>query len=163
MRCRSLALLAVTFGCRGGLDIDDHAALVKASPATLSTSSAWALFDRSTTSGFTPGDEPVRATFERGRVEQVSAVKVYGAAPYRLRVTGADNSAIGFSSIDLSKLSAGWHVFPSSSLVSTNVVELHFDSLGAPAAIPELELWVIEATPSRARLISRAPNYLQAS
>ena len=127
-------------GCRGGGDVDEPEALARVSPAAVSMPGAWSLFDRSIESGFVPGSEPVRVAFDH--LEQISALKVFAPAPYKLRVTGRGGSSIGFAPLDLSNLPAGWRVMPSTSLVATDAVELRFEALSAtPAKLPELELW----------------------
>lgn len=72
-------------GCRGD-EIDASSAMVRTSPASLSVEGAWGLFDRSIESGFVPDETVIRAALDRQ--EQLSAIKVYGASPYRLRVGG---------------------------------------------------------------------------
>jgi hypothetical protein len=132
-------------GCRGG-DIDEPESIARLSPATVSTPGAWSLFDRSIESGFVPGSEVIRVALDH--VEQISALKVYGQAGYRLRVTGQDGSPIGLPPWDLSTLGNGWHVLPAHSMVSTNIVELRFEKVGASAGmLPELELWAIDDQP----------------
>lgn len=74
-------------------------------------------------------------------------MKIFGASPYRLRVTGDHGASIGFESADLSKLSEGWNVLQSNSLVSTDTVELHFEALAKPDKVPEIELWAVEDEP----------------
>src|SRR5262249_24964665 len=110
--------------------------------SAVSEDSAWQLFDRSIHSSFTPDDRPVVVSFDRAK--QISAVKVFGSAPYVLEIHGASGDALGFEPVDLSSQSAGWHVFSSIWLRSTKAVELRFHPTGAPGQIPELELW--EAT-----------------
>jgi RHS repeat-associated protein len=93
------------------------------------------------TSGFTPGVAPMEVTLDHA--ERISAIKVYGPAPYRLDVRGHAGASLGFETMDLSTLAPGWHAFASNALVSTSVAELHFDTVGTPGAIPELELWAV--------------------
>lgn len=134
---------AALAGCRGGNELGEPEAIRKVSPATVSIPGAWSLFDRSISSGFVPGGEPVRV--ELDHVEQISAIKAFGSAGYRLRITGQDGSSLGLPAIDLSKLGAGWHTVASSSLVSTNLVELRFESIGdSTGKLPELELWAVD-------------------
>jgi len=142
-------------GCHSGIEDSDPSALAKAVPATVSNPQAWRLFDRSTSSAFKPGADPVRLTFDRA--EQLSVVKVFGSASYRLRVTSSAGTSLGFDDIDLSALSAGWHAFPSSSLIATSDASLTFEPLGSPSAVPEVELWAVadEATPARPDLTER--------
>jgi hypothetical protein len=141
---RSVVCLALVFAaaCRVDVDGGEPPPVVKAPPAAVSTPDAWHLFDRSVSSGFTPSAEPVQITLDRA--EQVSAVKVYGSAPYRLRVTGANGLSLGFEATDLSSLGAGWHALPSSALTATDHVELRFEPLGKPAPVPEVELWAVD-------------------
>lgn len=140
------AAMSASGGCRGSGDVDESEALSRVSPAAVSIPGAWSLFDRSVESGFVPGSEPIRVALDH--VEQISALKVYGAAGYRLRVTGQDGSSIGLPAWDLSALGKGWHVLPTSSMVSTNVVELRFEPIGASGGtLSELELWAIDDQP----------------
>lgn len=136
-------------------------ALVKVSPATVSTPASWNLFDRSTKSGFLPGSEVVAADLDSH--EQISAVKIYGSSPYRLHVRGRDGANIGLGSIDLSKLGSGWNVVESRALISTNRVELRFEPLGALASVPEIEFWALDRGEDLANvdlsLESLPPNY----
>src|SRR5438876_9164165 len=111
---RSAMLMAaalVVMGCRTESDAGEAVSLAKISPAGVSEVEAWRLFDRSVTSAFTPSRNQVTVTL--GRAEAVAAVKVFGPAPYRVTVRGTGGSALGFDSIDLSKLSPGWHVMTS--------------------------------------------------
>jgi hypothetical protein len=128
-------LAIVAMSCRADFDADESMPIARISPANVSTTGAWSLFDRSIESSFVPGGEPVRVTLDRG--EQVSAIKVHGGAPYRLHVTGMNGSSIGFSTIDLSSRPLGWSVIETGSLIATNVVELHFEATGKPGKIPE--------------------------
>ena len=122
---RALLALLVT-GCHAGTDADAPGELVRVTPSEVGKSEQWALFDRSISSTFTPNGENVQATLDR--VEQLSALKVYGASPYKVHVTGENGASLGFGTIDLSKLKAGWNVVPASSLISTKVVELRFEA-----------------------------------
>jgi hypothetical protein len=132
---------ALTASCRDGSEPDDLVSTVRVSPATVSSSGAWALFDRSLDSGFAPDSNALSATFDRQ--EELTAIRVYGSAPYRLRVTGPDGSSIGFTATDLSKLGAGWNLIPSSTLISTDKVEIRFEALGSGGKVPEVELWAL--------------------
>jgi RHS repeat-associated protein len=141
--------LVCSAACRVDVDGGEPPPVVKAPPAAVSTPDAWHLFDRSVSSGFTPSSEPVQVTLDRA--EQITAIKVYGSAPYRLRVTGANGLSLGFAATDLSSLGAGWHVLPSSALTATDHVELRFEPLGKPGLVPELELWVVDDHPVASR------------
>lgn len=137
------AALLAGAGCRSGNELGEAEALRKVSPAAVSIPGAWSLFDRSTSSGFVPSGEPVRLVLDHS--EQISTIKAFGSAGYRLRITGQDGSSLGLPPIDLSKLGAGWHTVAASSLVSTNVVELRFEPIGAAAGkLPELEMWAVD-------------------
>ena len=125
--------------CRTGFESEEPEALARITPSSMSSAGAWALTDRSVESGFIPGNEPVRVMLDQA--EPIAAIKVFGAAPYRLRITGRDGSALGFGTVDLSKQAAGWHLFASSTASATDVVELHFAPLGKPTKAPEIELW----------------------
>lgn len=132
--------------CRTDVDGTDPATSVaRVVPANVSNPDAWALFDRSASSTFTPAAEPVRITLDRA--EQLEGVKVYGGGPYLLRVTGDSGTALGFSEIDLSSVTGGWHTFPSTALVATAAVELRFEPLGPATPIPEVELWAVDRQP----------------
>jgi len=145
--CRRAAAVgwvcALVAGCHSDLGSDDVESLRKVVPATVSAPAAWSLFDRSIQSSFIPGKE--RVTVSLDRAAQISAIKVYGAAPYRLHITGGQGSSIGIPTIDLSNVGAGWHVFPATALVSTSNVELNFESIGTTTGtIPELEIWAVD-------------------
>lgn len=125
-------------GCRG--DAAEEAvspgAIVRIVPARVSEPSAWGLFDRSVSTGFTP-TRPVGIDLDRRR--EIVAVKVLGGSPYELEVRARDG-ALGFPKVDLATLPSGWHVIRPSSLVSTDHVELVFRAHGE-GAVPEVELW----------------------
>jgi hypothetical protein len=147
---RVAAALIVATGCRAGFEADEPEAIARVSPATLSAVGGWGLFDRSVESGFVPSGEPIRAALDHPA--QIAAVKVHGSAPYRLRIAGRDGSSLGFAATDLSRLGPGWHVLPSSTIASTDLIELRFEPLGAPGKVAEVELWAVdtETSPSRA-------------
>lgn len=132
-------------GCHPDSAGDIYVSATKVSPATVSAVGAWSLFDRSVTSGFIPGSDVVRLSLDDD--QQLAALKIYGASPYRLRVTGEHARSIGFAPIDLSTLSTGWNVLPSSSLSSTGIVELRFEALGKSDKVSEIELWAVDAEP----------------
>ena len=138
--------LASTAGCRTDLGSSEPPEIVRVSPASVSLDGAWKLFDRSISSSYVPAG-PVRLTLDRS--VQLSAIKVYGAAPYRLRIEDGSGASLGFDSIDLSKLAAGWNTLPSDALVSASKIDLTFEPLGAPAAIPEIELWAVDDQPTQ--------------
>lgn len=149
---RLVLLLAALAACHAdSATTDDPVPLVKVAPASVSSVGAWSLFDRSTSSSFVPGPDLVRVMLDH--VEQVSAIKVFGSAPYHLRVSGMAGTSIGFSSIDLSSLGSGWHFFPTTSLVATNVVELQFEGTGAAGKIPELEIWAVDDETETPRVV----------
>jgi RHS repeat-associated protein len=148
------ALLALT-ACRAGFEADDPDELERLTPASVSSVGAWSLFDRSISSAYIPSAEPLRVAFDRA--EAIAAIKVYGPAPYLLRVSGRDGSSLGFGSIDLSKLKQGWQLVPSSTLASTDVVELRFTPTGQPGKVPELELWTV-GTGAAAKLDFASPE-----
>jgi hypothetical protein len=141
-RLAGLVLPAFFIGCHADGTTDDPSSVVRISPATVNNDAAWALFDRSVESGYLPNGTVVQTTL--GHQEQVSAIKIYGSAPYRLRVTGKDGASLGIPAIDISKLSDGWNTIETTSLVSTDTVALRFEQIGTPTKLPELELWAIE-------------------
>src|SRR6476646_1816731 len=103
--------LSLIAACRGGDELDTvPTSLAKATPRSVSVTDAWTLFDRSTSSGFVPGTEPIH--IELDHAVQVSAIKIAGAAPYRVHAT-ANGSSIGFSTLDLSTSVEAWRTYPS--------------------------------------------------
>lgn len=122
--------------CRSGGD-DVDALRFKLSPLRVSSEEGWRLFDRSIETGATPSG-PIAVTLERA--QRVAAVKVYGPAGYQLDIV-APGVELGFSSIDLSRLSKGWHTFTAATPEGTSTVELRFAPLGGGGAVPEVELW----------------------
>ena len=126
-----LALVAPP-GCQPDGDQAPPDSMVRVVPARLSDSAAWALFDRSLTSAYSPTAEPVAITFEHPAA--LRALAVYGSAPFLVHATG-------FSDIDLSRAGDGWHVFPSIAETALGTVELRFERIGAGGTVPELELW----------------------
>jgi RHS repeat-associated protein len=131
--------------CAGNQDRPEIKALAKISPTSVSDDGAWALFDRSISSGYTPGAAPV--AIRLGHPHLIDVVKVRGPAPYRLQLRGAGGSDLGFEPIDLSTLTAGWHAFPSTAPVRTAQAELVFTPTTKSAgAVPELELWSSEGS-----------------
>lgn len=124
---------------------EDRSPLVKRIPIGISSEAAWSLFDRSIDSGFAPPTAPVVVNLDE--VSELAAIKVYGPAPYGLRVTGSAGTSLGFAPMDLSQTSRGWHAFPASTPTPTSIVELHFEPIGGPGAVPEIELWSVEDAP----------------
>src|SRR5438445_619667 len=104
---RALLALLVT-GCHTGTDADAPGELVRVTPSEVGKSEQWALFDRSISSTFTPNGENVQATLDR--VEQLSALKVYGASPYKVHVTGENGASPGFGAHDQRSRRAGRRV-----------------------------------------------------
>lgn len=136
--------LAIAAGaCRSDIEPDQVGTLTRVSPTNVSTLDAWALFDRSVTIGYTPDERVVGV--ELGRNEQIAAIKVRGASPYSIEVRARGGSSIGFDTVDLSALPAGWHTVVAKNVASTSYVELRFHARGAAVPIPELELWAIDA------------------
>src|SRR5688500_4456845 len=119
--CLFAAALAAG-SCRSDVESDALGALTRLNPTTVSNADAWALFDRSVSTGYTPNDRLV--TVELGGSAPLAAVKVRGASPYRVEVRGRSGASIGFAPIDLSTLSPGWHTLTSGALTSTSLVEL---------------------------------------
>lgn len=136
------ALLIVGGSCHGTGDPQPLAGLSRITPAKVSTAEAWRLFDRSLSSGFAPGSEPVG--LDLGQRQQIVAFKVHGASPYVVELTGTNGTSLGFAPVNLSQLSPGWHMLRSESPRVTDHVELRFRPVGAAAQIPELELWGLE-------------------
>lgn len=138
-----VALAALALTCRAGDDADVVMGLEKVVPVAVSSPAVWALFDRSIEQGYVPADGVVAAAF--AEVATIDVVKVYGPAPYRLRVTGAAQQSIGFDDIDLSSLSTGWHTFRAREGRGGGAVEVRFEPTVANARIeiplPELEFW----------------------
>ena len=157
-----LVVGALCAGCHGDVGSEEIHGVVRLTPRSVSSPELWQLFDRSVASGFVPGGEPQRVMLERPAA--ISLIKVHGASPYRLTITGDDDRALGFSEIDLSTVGPGWHVFASTAPATTGGVQLRFERFGAAGgAVSELELWTLEggtaprppelvATPSSATL-----------
>jgi hypothetical protein len=139
-------------GCRGGFEAEEALPIARVSPASLSSGVAWTLFDRSVGAGFLPDENPVIARFDSS--VPISALKVYGPAPYRISLTTSDGKSVGLPTIDLSKLTKGWHTLSTDTVVSTNEVVFQFTATGdAPAPVPELELWALaDASPAKVDL-----------
>src|SRR4051812_17711390 len=96
-----LALLVVS--CHPGSgEPEDVTSTVRITPSDVSSPGSWGLFDRSLESGFVPDSKVVTATLDHE--EQLTAIKLFGPAPYRLRLTGRDGASVGFAATDLSKL-----------------------------------------------------------
>jgi hypothetical protein len=114
-----------------GTDAPDTGAVARVPPSGVSDPDGWQLFDRSVSAGYVPDSKPLEVTFDRP--ELLTALKVYGPAPYRLEVRGA-----GLPTIDLSTLSRGWHRFEACSVDRVSKVELRFEALGAPDPLPEI-------------------------
>jgi RHS repeat-associated protein len=125
--------------CRADVDPPDITLASKISPVTVSPGDAWRLFDRSIDSSFTPDVNPVALELEHAT--SLSALKVYGPAPYRLELRGRGGERLGFDTIDLSTLDSGWHLIPSITPTPTDHVDLIFKATGATGVVPELELW----------------------
>ncbi len=125
--------------CAGNQDEAPIVGIARLSPATVSSTDAWRLFDQSMSSGFVPDDKPVLLVLDRA--ERIVAVKVRGPSPFVLEVRGRDGAASSFAAIDLSKLTPAWHTFAASDPFTTSAVELRFHRVGAVAAVPEIELW----------------------
>ena len=93
----------------------------------LEASTAPLLFDRDTVTQHVAYDvSEVEATFEA--VQPVSAIKVYGAAPYLLTVKAESAGALvpvaGLENLNLTKLPTGWTTFTAAAPVTTG--KLHF-------------------------------------
>jgi RHS repeat-associated protein len=145
-------------GSETGSATDARLSLVKRIPLSVSSDAAWSLFDRSIDSGFGSPTEPVVVNL--GELSELAIVKVYGPAPYALRITGSAGASLGFGTIDLSGVSRGWHAFPAGSPSPTGVVELHFTPTGGPGVIPEVELWVLDDAPPRPRIANLSAEEL---
>jgi hypothetical protein len=130
--------LVFVLGCRGGNEPVPED-LVKLTPASVSSDEAWALFDRDMTTGFVPSSEPIEIAFERDQA--FAAFRVFGSSPYRVTLTDKLGASIGIEPIDLSDLGTGWHRFTATVTSSARSIVVRFDALGAPAPIPEIELW----------------------
>lgn len=145
-----VALLAA--GCFGSGGTEEAIRFRKVPPASVSDTKAWALFDRSVSSGYLPDARAVHVRLDRPAA--VWALKVLGPAPYRVSVRTSSGNSIGFPTIDLTSSTAGWHTFSSDALVSTNELVLSFVSTGGEAPIPELELWEVADTATAAGDVS---------
>ena len=138
-RCLLVIAAAAQLTCAPESLAEDRALLVKRIPAAVSAEAAWALFDRSIESGLASPPPTVTVTLDEPA--EIAAVKVYGPAPFELRVTGPAGAPLGLPPIDLSGLSRGWHAFPAVSPSRISAVELHFAPTSGEGAVPELELW----------------------
>ncbi|HEY4176751.1 MAG TPA: SpvB/TcaC N-terminal domain-containing protein [Kofleriaceae bacterium] len=125
--------------CRIG-DVDDNVpTLERLVPIAVSSPEAWALFDRSLSTGFDHPSKSVVAMFEGTR--ELAAFKVKGASPYRLQLFGPGHQPLSAESVDVSSLSSGWHTFPLSDVSTLPFVELEFTPNGDGGTVPEIELW----------------------
>jgi YD repeat-containing protein len=118
----------------------------KVTPTAVTTTSraegAWALFDRSTLAGWQPvaaRGESAELRLALGRDRTLSALKLFGPAPYRLELAAAapGGPAVSF---DLSQLGEGWNTLPLGSLAAASL-SLRWTALDEPAPVAELELW----------------------
>lgn len=154
-------LLALGLGCQGGAPgeagLSGETRLVKLSPRSLrllepssleeGDSTLWKLFDRSISQGFTPPASSGQDAVIEVALEAPSFLrflKVFGAAPYTLRVEKEDGSALpGLEEVDLSTLpnTSAWNILLLSSPSMAKSVRLRFSSQGVDAVIPEVELW----------------------
>lgn len=135
------AALAAVGACRSSDEVEPSSvAIAKVTPKSVSTTDAWALFDRSTSTGFVPGTAPIHIELDRN--VELSAVKIAGSAPYRLQLSSGGQS-IGFAPIDLSLPNEGWRGFGSMSSLATTSLDLTFlpTTSDTTAAVRELELW----------------------
>src|SRR5439155_2202382 len=73
----------------------------------------------------------------------IAAIKVYGTAPYHITAETVAGTTLGFDDIDISSAGPGWHVFHPTTIVTTDAVQLTFESIGGERPVPELELWTI--------------------
>src|SRR5262245_19574074 len=111
----SLVVGMVSGACGMGLEPEETRELARAAPRSVSQPEAWRLFDRSVSSGFTPGGDAILVGLDRS--DPIAAIKVRGPAPYRVQVRGPGDTSLGLPPIDLSTLDAGWHVVEAASLV----------------------------------------------
>lgn len=81
--------------------------LERLTPVTVSHEDGWRLFDRSVSSGYTPGEQSLIVSVDPG--SRVAVLKVRGPAPYQLSLSGASGTPM-LDAIDLSSLAVGWHV-----------------------------------------------------
>jgi len=115
--------------------------------------SAPLLFDRDTTTQHVAfAESSVQATFES--VQDVRAIKVFGAAPYRLTVKadagGSFQVIAGLENLNLTQLPAAWNTFNAASAVSTTklLFVLTPASGGTASGMAELEVWTSAAASS---------------
>src|SRR5690242_16434967 len=99
MSIRAIAgiCILVVIGCAGRDDgATERLALERVVPVAIkspSVNEAWRLFDRSLVSGFDPGDHAdLELRLESTKL--LTAVKVAGAAGYRLQILGDDQTPI---------------------------------------------------------------------
>ncbi|HKI99087.1 MAG TPA: SpvB/TcaC N-terminal domain-containing protein, partial [bacterium] len=103
------------------------------------------LADRDTTSEYTAfGPSQITASF--ATPQSISAIKIFGPAPYRMNVQALQGGGWvpvpGLQSLDLTALSPAWHVFAASSAVTAS--SLRFDLVlagGGGSGLKELEIW----------------------
>jgi RHS repeat-associated protein len=108
--------------------------------------SAPLLFDRDTdTQHAAFAESAVQASFDW--VQEVRAIKVYGAAPYTLTVkadaSGSFQNIAGLENLNLTLLPAGWHTFAATAPVMTSklMFALTPASGGAASGLREIEVW----------------------
>ena len=108
--------------------------------------SAPLLFDRDTNTQHAAfAESQVQATFEV--VQEVRAIKVFGAAPYVLTVKadagGSFQNIAGLVDLNLTLLAPGWNTFPAAVPASTSklLFALTPASGGSASGLRELEVW----------------------
>jgi len=134
----------------GALVEPDFVELTKVTPVSVEgETDAWALFDRSTSRGWSPSPDSDTAVLVSlphgaGGIYEIAALKVFGASPFQLKVEDSEGDAIvGLERLDLSELQDGWNVFGLRTAVSTSTLTLRFTPLGGATtgSVSELEIW----------------------
>ena len=116
----------------------------------LEAGSAALLFDRDTLTQHVAYDvSQIEATFETA--QPVTAIKVYGAAPYVLTVKaeagGAFATIAGLENLDLTQLKTSWYSFTATTQVTTGKLQFVFTPAtgGTATGLRELEVWTAAA------------------
>lgn len=103
------------------------------------------LFDRDTRTEYTAFDEQSLDIALDGE-RDVTAIRVFGAAPYVLSVQrqqrGGWKDIQGLKSLDLSQLPETWHSFETNNPVKVETLRVHLEPASSDAAgLKELEIW----------------------
>ncbi|MEK6749083.1 MAG: SpvB/TcaC N-terminal domain-containing protein [Pseudomonadota bacterium] len=173
---KTLALLTMTgwvaWGVHAALTVSQtlksHPTRIEVTPdgslppetQALERATAGQAFDRDTTTEYTAFG-PARLTASLEAAAELSAIKVFGGAPYTLNVfaeaNGAWRAVEGLQALDLSKLADVWHRFDATTTLTAQRVRFDLTPVVVKGAkkntltgLKELEIWVAGARASQA-------------